>query len=297
MVHPTINNALAVIIPVHNRPKEVLSAVRSVVEHGPVGVRIIVVDDGSSPPLTMDTSSHAGLELIRIENSGPGAARTAGVAATDTEFVAFLDSDDQLLPGWGRAVAAAIAQDAVLWSCRALYRFANGDPGGASPEPMWQADGAPAALFLAGCFVVRRDLFTAVGGYRTDLRYGENTELGFRISEVVRHRSLPVRVADAQLVLVRAEHNPYDPQAKLEAARPLLAAPPVILRENRSLYGSYLAIAGVAASRLGHRREALSYLARAVRADPLELRHAARWCRAFVARGSAASTGPRADVN
>ncbi len=69
----------------------------------PQAERIIVVDDGSHPPL----SSHAGplsavrVTLIRQENAGVSAARNTGIeaAARFGRPIALLDADDFPLPG------------------------------------------------------------------------------------------------------------------------------------------------------------------------------------------------------
>jgi hypothetical protein len=72
--------------------------------------RTIVVDDASIvpfPPLT-------GIEVIRLEsNSGPGAARQAGLEQVSTPFVAFLDTDITVDDGWITALLPFFADDKV----------------------------------------------------------------------------------------------------------------------------------------------------------------------------------------
>lgn len=96
----------SVVIPVYNRWKELLRALRSVHEQTYRHVEIIVVDDGSTVP-------HAGpvvnaTDFVRkchpvkwitlSANRGPSNARNKGLEAARGEFVTFLDSDDAMLP-------------------------------------------------------------------------------------------------------------------------------------------------------------------------------------------------------
>ncbi|MCG5517096.1 MULTISPECIES: glycosyltransferase family 2 protein [unclassified Ectothiorhodospira] len=95
---------IAIVIPFFQRKAGLLTqCVRSILEQpGEVGYQIIVVDDGS--PISVDGElapllDEAGerLTIVRQPNSGPGAARNAGLdhVPEDTPFVTFLDSDDQ----------------------------------------------------------------------------------------------------------------------------------------------------------------------------------------------------------
>jgi len=61
---------------------------------------VVVVDDGSKdagPDVVRDKFPDA--TLILQENSGVSTARNTGLNAADSEFILFLDQDDQLLPG------------------------------------------------------------------------------------------------------------------------------------------------------------------------------------------------------
>lgn len=91
---------VAVVIPCHDDGRHLGEAVASVQEQE--AVEIIVVDDGSRDPRTLavlDELSATGVRVLRQDNGGPGAARTAGLRATSSAYVYPLDADDLLEPG------------------------------------------------------------------------------------------------------------------------------------------------------------------------------------------------------
>ena len=58
------------------------------------------------------------MRLLRQENQGLAAARNAGLAALDTDYVTFLDADDRLEP---RAIDAALACFSRAPDCGFVY--------------------------------------------------------------------------------------------------------------------------------------------------------------------------------
>ncbi|MBA3746811.1 MAG: glycosyltransferase family 2 protein [Solirubrobacterales bacterium] len=91
---------IAVVIPVHDDGPLVGEAVASVRESEQV--ELVLVDDGSTDPATLaelDRLRASGVRVIRQDNAGPGAARSAGAAATSAPFVYPLDADDLLVEG------------------------------------------------------------------------------------------------------------------------------------------------------------------------------------------------------
>lgn len=276
---------LMVIIPVHDRAEALATAVSSVLAQSRSGVRVLVVDDGSAEPVDAVLPLDDRVAVLRIEHAGVARARNAGVAAAGRAcWVAFLDSDDVVLDGWVDAFSSAFADDAVLVSCAARYEWDDGSSETVEPAPIWHEPAAPRALFLAGTFAVRRALFEEAGGYRAGLSHGENTDLGWRIGSQIRRSGGRVVVVDRPLMQVNARRAQRDPLVLLDSANMVLADPPELLLADRATHASYYAIAGVAASRLGRRREALGLLSHAVRLQPGEPRHVARIARALVRR-------------
>jgi glycosyltransferase involved in cell wall biosynthesis len=81
---------ITVIIPAHNRPEFLREAVESVKKQTVQPEEIIVVDDGSTPPIT----DLPGVRIITQANAGLPTARNSGIAAAKSEWLAFLDDDD-----------------------------------------------------------------------------------------------------------------------------------------------------------------------------------------------------------
>lgn len=101
---------VSVIVPSRDRHDLVRTAVQSVLDQG-IPVDIIVIDDGSDPPLT--PTGPLGDEQVRIIRNeaalGPTKARNVGLRASTGDYVAFLDDDDTWLPGKLLHSLAAVA--------------------------------------------------------------------------------------------------------------------------------------------------------------------------------------------
>src|SRR4051794_11272015 len=138
---------VSVVIPTRDRAGLVAGAVRSALAQTGVEVEVCVVDDGSLEPPNVPADER--VRLVRLPRpAGPAAARNAGLAATTGELVAFLDDDDEWLPGkLERQVAAleAAGPDAVMVACG--FEAWDGDRlvAGGAPPPRAQPRAAPPA--------------------------------------------------------------------------------------------------------------------------------------------------------
>lgn len=97
---------LSVIIPAYNAAAFVGRALASL----PEGLsQTVVVDDGSRDG-TADEVRRAlpSALLLRQENAGVSAARNAGMAASEGEYLVFLDADDRLAPGALESLSACL---------------------------------------------------------------------------------------------------------------------------------------------------------------------------------------------
>jgi glycosyltransferase involved in cell wall biosynthesis len=93
----------SVIIPLYNKAPYIDKALRSVMAQTFADYQVIVVDDGSKDDSAdiaerVLSNSSVFFRLIRQENAGVSAARNNGVAASQGDYLCFLDADDWWAP-------------------------------------------------------------------------------------------------------------------------------------------------------------------------------------------------------
>lgn len=90
-----------VVIPVYNGERFILQALNSVAAQSCAPARIIVVDDGSTDgtgEMVRAYKSEIPVEYVQKNNEGLSSARNAGIQISRSEYVAFLDADDEWYP-------------------------------------------------------------------------------------------------------------------------------------------------------------------------------------------------------
>ena len=92
--------SIAVVIPTFDRLELLRETLRSVEGQERPATRIVVVDDGSSDGSAEWAESETSATVLRNPEGGwgPARARAEGSRLADAEMIAFLDSDDLLLP-------------------------------------------------------------------------------------------------------------------------------------------------------------------------------------------------------
>lgn len=92
--------SVSVIMPTFNRARWLGCAIRSALHQLHAGDELIVIDDGSTDD-TREVVAGFGerVTYLRGDHRGAGPARNLGLAHARGELVAFLDSDDEWLPG------------------------------------------------------------------------------------------------------------------------------------------------------------------------------------------------------
>jgi glycosyltransferase involved in cell wall biosynthesis len=92
---------LSVVIPTHNRAHLVGRALRSVLSEISPDDEVLVIDDGSTDGTgqVVQAFQDDRIRYIWQANAGAGAARNRGTREATGDLLAFLDSDDEWLPG------------------------------------------------------------------------------------------------------------------------------------------------------------------------------------------------------
>jgi len=119
--------AVSVVIPTYNRAALVPRAVRSALACIDPGDEILVVDDGSTDH-TADVMAEFGdpVRYVPLPHGGAGATRNQGVRLARNRLVAFLDSDDEWMPGKVRLQRAVLERRPDVHFCFSNFGVRQG---------------------------------------------------------------------------------------------------------------------------------------------------------------------------
>ena len=129
-----MDSKVSIIVPVYNVEKYLHKCVRSLLNQTYENLEIILVDDESTDrcPQICDeyAASYPQIRVIHIKNSGTSGARKRGLDQATGTKIAFVDSDDWILPSMIKEMVTAAemhAADIVICGWR---EFKNGEEGG-----------------------------------------------------------------------------------------------------------------------------------------------------------------------
>src|SRR5262245_28691109 len=90
---------ITIVLPVYNHERYLEQTLRSLFAQDYADFQIVAINDGSADASLDILNSHRHRALVIDSlHEGPAAARNRGLRATDSEFVAFMDSDDLCRP-------------------------------------------------------------------------------------------------------------------------------------------------------------------------------------------------------
>lgn len=186
---------LSVIVPAHRAAHllpDTLGALRtSTLDRG--AWELIVVDDGSGDATTTVASTFADRALgWPAPPRGPGAARNAGAAAAQGDWLLFVDADVRVHRDTLQRFMDSTAQHPYAAAIFGAYDATPEDRGIVSRyrnllhRYVHLRGAGPAETFWAGLGGIRRDRFEAVGGFdaaRFPRPEIEDIELGYRLRD------------------------------------------------------------------------------------------------------------------
>lgn len=183
---------VSVIIPTYNRASLVGRAVVSVLTQKEPADEILVVDDGSTDETRAGVEklaeSHPAVKYLHQSNQGPAAARNAGIRNARSNFIAFLDSDDEWLPGKIQAQLRFFEENPDYLICQTEEIWIrNGRR--VNPMKKHQKFGGeifekclPLCMVSPSAVMVRREFFDRVGLFDESLPACEDYDLWLRAS-------------------------------------------------------------------------------------------------------------------
>jgi glycosyltransferase involved in cell wall biosynthesis len=184
---------ISVIVPNYNRETMVGETLANLLAQTQPPYEIIVVDDGSTDKsVEVIRSFGSQVKLLQQANQGPGAARNAGLAVAEGDFIQFQDSDDLLsLNKLERQAAELETKGADIafgpWAHVFIQDHTVKFESCVLQQALPPKRISLAAWLLRGWATVfqsllfRRSFLINTGRYRTDVRYGEDMEFLFRL--------------------------------------------------------------------------------------------------------------------
>lgn len=244
-----------VVIPTRSRASYLDIALASIVPQvSASGGEIVVVSDGPDVPTEAVTWRHRVRRMEIPGDSGPNAARNAGIAAAQSELIVFVDDDVEVLDGWLQAIldAALGNPEYGVFGGPIIPRLEGGGPRscGREPPPITELDCGPedreVPFVWSANMAIRASALRATGNFDPSIRGGRGDEEewllrykegGGRVRYVARARLLHRRNShDAKLVRLAAAHYHLGQAAR---RMDLLKGPaPSLPGELRVLIGS-----------------------------------------------------------
>lgn len=182
-----MTEAITFIIPTYNHGHHLSRAIESVTNQTKTNWKLIIVDDGSTDHTSSIVDQYCKedcrLSYIKIGRGGVSKARNVGITLCTTNYLIFLDADDELSPNLLNELDYKNFDqfDLITWS--AEKRFVNDTHSIVKPKNLGGLYQNYTISLLSGTICYKKDLLMKAGLFDTYMTFGENYELGLRICQ------------------------------------------------------------------------------------------------------------------
>jgi GT2 family glycosyltransferase len=176
---------LSIVIPCHDHGELLVEAVASAERSAPEHCELIVVNDGSRQPRTLEVLGvlrDAGYRIIDQPNAGLSAARNRGIGEARGRCILPLDADNRLAPGFPAAALRVLDAEpdiAVVYGDRMDFGLRSGRVA----VPDLEVGSLLWANTIDACAVYRREVWETCGGYDPEMPAWEDWELWIAAAE------------------------------------------------------------------------------------------------------------------
>lgn len=122
---------ISVIVPVHNTAPYLKRCLDSIISQTLKDIEIILVEnlstDGSGEICDLYAIDDSRIKVLHLDIMGLSVARNAGISIASAPYVAFIDSDDHILPEMLEEMWSAVSQaNADIAYCNLCYEYPDG---------------------------------------------------------------------------------------------------------------------------------------------------------------------------
>lgn len=165
-------HSVSIVVPCFNAGQLLQETLDSVLPLVEMDVEVIVVNDGSTDPETLEILQRqvAGVSVLNTENQGLAAARNTGIRQARGAYIFPLDSDDVVNPAFIPAASAILAQNPNIDVVVGDYEKFGAENGRVvcrwDPQQQWYVNGITASSMF------RKSVWEDVGGYDERMKEG-----------------------------------------------------------------------------------------------------------------------------
>jgi glycosyltransferase involved in cell wall biosynthesis len=180
---------LSVITPCYDQGAFLIDAIASVERHAPPNCELIIVNDGSRDPTTLeilDRLKQCGYFVFDQENAGLSAARNRGIGLARGRYVLPLDDDNRIREGFLQKAITLLDSHpkvGIVYSDRQDFGWYHKT----QLVPEFDLFSLLKLNFIDACAVLRKQVWLECGGYDTDFRALEDWEFWIHAAEIGWH--------------------------------------------------------------------------------------------------------------
>jgi glycosyltransferase involved in cell wall biosynthesis len=270
---------VTVIIPTYNRSELLVKAVSSVLDQSFGDFELLVIDD-CSPDDTRSKIEGIGDSRVAYfrnpENKGVSGSRNFGIERSRGEFIAFLDDDDEWLPGKLEKQVKVLDESpsnvGLVYTGTLSVDLTTGELI-ETTIPRYKGNVLNDLAFLnfipTSSVLARRECFTRIGLFDENLSYGEDFDLWIRIST-------EFLIDYIQDPLVIHKDHPQTTTANYKKVavnvKRILDKHSALFVSNKKGLSNYLLMMGTAYCFDGNQSEGRKAIMNAIKASPFDLR-------------------------
>ncbi len=269
--------SLSVVLCTFRRPDGAARALASLLAQPVEDLQVVVADAGEVEdtaealrPYEIDPR----WSLVGVPDRGLCGLRNDGGRYARAPWIAFLDDDDHVGPGWAEALLSAGSDAGVgLVSCGNDMVDDRGTVTATlQPKALGPLMSDLHGNVLAGCWAARRDVLDEAGWYLPGLMWSHQTELWIRMAAVCRERGLRAEVVDRPLTRIHRraaeDRRLGNPRLLVDGTRWILARHAAAYDRAPDELASAHRILGVNYARIGDLRSARQHFLRSLRLRP-----------------------------
>jgi glycosyltransferase involved in cell wall biosynthesis len=186
--------SIVVVTPVRNGMPYLREAIECLIAQQYAAMEIVVVDDASTDGSGEFARSMGGCRVLETPGIGPAGARNAGIRASKSDLLLFLDADDLLGPmALHRAVEALLRAPNAGFTQGCIQNFTAGTDGA------MHFSSRPYRFINLGSGLWWRSVVESVGLFDESLRLGEDQDFFMRCWE----RDIARELFDAVMLYYR----------------------------------------------------------------------------------------------